>query len=272
MNVVNIRDSNFFSPQYPIRDNPYFTWKWDTQKEDSYVTVFTDCHYREVDSCRSKYKIAWLVEPPTVNQCMYRDIADTHNKYDLVFTFDERLLKLDKKFRFFSFGASWIWSEYRSIYKKSKMVSAIFSAKRFTEGHKFRHEIASACKDSFDLMGHGYRSIANKMEGLNDYRYSVVVENCCDSYYFSEKLTDCFYTGTIPIYCGFPKVGELFDSKGIITFNSICELQEVLKGISIEDYNSKLGAIKNNFITADKYSVMEYWLWENGFKDLFKTL
>ena len=37
----------------------------------------------------------------------------------------------------------------------------------------------------FDLFGRGYRPINNKIEGLKDYRYSIVIENSKSDYYFT---------------------------------------------------------------------------------------
>lgn len=269
METIRIRDSNIFSTQYPIRDHPHFIWKWDTDRVDSFVTVFTDCFLREVDSCGSKYKVAWMLEPPTVNSDMYREMLQNYHKFDLVFTFDDRMLSIDHRFRFFSNGASWVWPNLRKVYDKTKMVSAIFSNKRFTEGHRLRHQIASLWGDRLDLMGSGYRPLENKIEGMIDYRYSVVVENCWDNCYFSEKLMDCFYTGAVPIYKGFSKSTEFFDGNGIITFDRADQLGPILDSIGEEDYVSRLDAIKANFVMADKYSDMEYFLWINGLKSLF---
>jgi len=235
------------------------------------VTVFTDCFLREVASCKSDYKVAWMLEPPNINSDMYVWMANNYLKFDLVFTFDDRMLALDRRFRFFSNGATWIWPEYRKIYDKSKMISAIFSNKKFTEGHRLRHAIASRYGHRLSLMGSGYRAIENKIEGLQEYRYSIVIENCWENSYFSEKLTDCFYTGTVPIYCGFSKVTQFFDGNGIILFNSVDQLESILEGIGEEDYNSRLTAIKKNFSAADSYSDMEYFLWNNGIKELVET-
>ena len=48
--------------------------------------------------------------------------------------------------------------------------------------------------------------------------FSIVIENSIESDYFTEKLLDCFLTGTIPIYVGTKTTSEYFDTDGIIYF------------------------------------------------------
>lgn len=267
--TVLIRDSNFFNKENPKRSCPYFNWLWDTTNRAGEITVFSDCYLQEACSSKSEHKVAWLVEPPEINPHMYNMIKNIESNFDLIFTFSESLLKRDDRYRFFTHGSSWVHPPDRSIYNKTKMTSAIFSKKNYTSGHKFRHIIAKRLGEYIDLMGHGYRSIDKKVEGLKNYRFHVVVENCCENFYFSEKLVDCFYTGTVPIYYGFPQVSDFFDIGGIIQFKTIEELEAILKSLTPEMYEERKKHIQNNFLRADEYVVMEKSMWLNGIKDIF---
>ena len=42
----------------------------------------------------------------------------------------------------------------------------------------------------------------NKLAGLKDYMFTIVIENVVDDCWFTEKLMDSLLTGTIPIYWG----------------------------------------------------------------------
>jgi hypothetical protein len=53
-------------------------------------------------------------------------------------------------------------------------------------------------------------TLKNKKDGLLDYKYSIAIENCTEEGYFTEKLTDCILTDTIPIYFGCPNIKEYF--------------------------------------------------------------
>jgi hypothetical protein len=81
----------------------------------------------------------------------------------------------------------------------------------------------------------------------------VVVENCKRDYWFTEKLIDCFRSGTIPIYWGCPSIGDFFDLDGIITFDSVDELLEIIKNCDNNLYNSKLESVNNNFNISKNY-------------------
>jgi hypothetical protein len=83
--------------------------------------------------------------------------------------------------------------------------------------------------------------------------FSIVVENTIKDYYFTEKLIDCFRTGTIPIYWGCPSIGDFFDLNGIIIFNSIEELNDIIHNLNEELYNSKLNSVIINFNKSKDY-------------------
>jgi hypothetical protein len=76
--------------------------------------------------------------------------------------------------------------------------------------------------------------------------YSIVIENCQEVGYFTEKIVDCFMCGTIPIYWGANNIGDYFDSEGVLSFQTIGELQSILKKISTKDYTLRSNAINNN--------------------------
>ena len=52
---------------------------------------------------------------------------------------------------------------------------------------------------------------------------------------FCEKITDCFATGTIPIFWGTKNIGNYFDKEGIIFLENIEE-----KELSADLYFSKI--------------------------------
>lgn len=266
---VHIRDNCFFNNQYPTRANPYFDWIWDRQPKQSEITVFSDEFLREAKYSKSKIKIAWLVEPPAIHSATYAYAASNHNEFDYIFTFSENLLKIDpRKFKRYYYGTTWITGGAAKIYPKTKMTNLIASPKRFAEGHKIRHDAANRFRGKVDLMGRGYAAFDPKVEGLKNYRYSITAENCRHNWYFSEKLLDCFFTGTVPIYWGFPDAIKLFNPEGIITFNKVEDLDSIISFLSLGDYQKRLPAIKENFERAKSYTCFERYMWENCLKEL----
>ena len=68
--------------------------------------------------------------------------------------------------------------------------------------------------------------IPNKEIGLKDYRFSFCVENDTYDTYFTEKILDCFATGTIPVYLGAPDIGNHFNMDGIIILSEEFDVSE----------------------------------------------
>lgn len=266
---IHIRDNCFFNNQYPTRSNPYFDWVWDRQPKQSEITVFSDDFLGEAKNSKSKIKIAWLVEPPAIQKATYTYAASNHREFDYILTYSQKLLGINpSKFRRYYYGTTWITGGAAAIYPKNKMVNLIASPKRAAEGHKIRHEIAEKFRGKIDLMGKGYSSFDPKVVGLKDYRYSITVENCRYNWYFSEKLLDCFFTGTVPVYWGFPAIAEFFNPGGFIAFNNVGELKAIIESMSDEDYRKRLPAIKDNFERAKRYACFERYMWENCLKEL----
>jgi hypothetical protein len=92
--------------------------------------------------------------------------------------------------------------------------------------------------------------------------FSIVVENIKTDYYFTEKIIDCFRTGTIPIYWGCPSIGDFFDKNGIITFNTELELLEIIKNLKSEDYYDRIDSINKNYEIAKDFLLIENWIYD----------
>ena len=102
--------------------------------------------------------------------------------------------------------------------------------------------------DQLDLFGRGFNEIENKEEGLCDYMFSVAIENGQYETYFTEKILDCFATGTIPVYLGAPDIGNYFNLDGIVNLSEEFDVSE-------EIYYSKIEAVKDNLERAKKMEI-----------------
>lgn len=231
------------------------------------IAVFTDFSLEEAVSNRSLHKIALLVESPKIFPEAYSRIKEIRHLFKYVLTFSNRLLCLGSSFKRYYLGGCWINKKDWYVYNKSKLVSTIVSERRATEAQKMRHDIVNKFNNKIDVFGKGYNPISYKLTGLKDYAFSIVGENCKQDFYFTEKLIDCFMTGTIPIYYGCPSIGNIFDPKGIIQFDTVDELEHILDNINMDMYLQMLPSVLNNFNKAAPYSVTEYGLW-----DIFKEL
>ena len=263
MKELRIFDTLFAHAKYStdFQESKYITWNRNSKNKD--FAVFTDDSLTLVSGSDIKKKVAWMVESPQIKPAQYRWIKENHNLFDEVWTFKKDLLNISDKFKKVLLGGCWIKPEDQKIYDKSKNISIIASPKKMTKGQSLRHYVVYNYKDKMDVMGRGYKPIDYKLMGLKDYRFHVCIENCKEDYYFTEKLIDCFMTGTIPIYYGCPSIGEFFNTDGMIMFDKWEDLKDIISGLNSELYESKIDAIKDNFERAKNYLITEDYIGKN---------
>jgi len=207
---------------------------------------------------------AFLIESPWNTLTEHQYTMLDADKFKRIFTHYAPLLKFPNA-RFVS-GGCYIAEQNWGIYSKHKLISMFCSGKRHLPGHIIRHYIKDTFKDDVEGYGEGFGNpidVYNKIIGLEDYRYQIVVENAKEDYYFTEKIIDCFLTGTIPIYWGCPSISKFFNIDGIIQFNTITELDRVLAMLSVtgtQDYLERMNAIKDNFELAKQYVIPEDYM------------
>jgi len=217
---------------------------------------------------------------------VYTAVKENSSMFDLILTYDKELLKLPNAvFRNGGYEVVLNKSVHKAehpllqddsliqIYKdKPKHISFITSNKTMTEGHRFRigcaQKIINLNLPNIDLYGVGIKEIQGKIEGLKDYKFSIAIENGVHDNYFTEKILDCFLTGTVPIYRGCNNIGELFNTKGFLIFNTEEELLELINNLTEEDYFSREEYIKENFEKAKQYAYNNDQLFEKYFKNL----
>ena len=223
-----------------------------------------------------KPKFIWLLESREIIPDQYKFIEDNYDfvasRVDGIFTADQRLtheVGPDGKFLYcLSNAAPWVMD--RDIYTKSKLVSMIASNKGYTEGHRRRLKVVQAYVDKFgqeDLYGWGLTHelpLKEKSRGLRDYMFSFACENANYPTYFTEKLTDCFACGTIPVYYGTAGVAQYFNPEGIIFLDQNSPWDNIpWDKLTEEYYESKKDVIKENFEIAQCMRVAEDYMYGN---------
>lgn len=226
------------------------------------ITIYTDNFVKQniVDRVKSKINIAWLCESKSIMPYEISYIQSIQNKYDFIFTHDRRLIEMNPNKFLFVIPASWrkhFPDEHVSFYEnKNKLVSFAYSNKRITHGHNYRHSLGQILGDKVDQMGTGTNKPFPQLERVlayKDYMFTIIVENDDYDYYFSEKIMEPYWAGTIPIYWGGShdddQIKKVFglDMEGIISFKNTDDLLYILNNLSKELYNSKISAVKKNY-------------------------
>lgn len=243
----------------------YFMWT----TGDSDIHIYLDNNiFNGLETPRHELKFGWLCESREIAIEIYNAVSQNperyKNKYAGIFTCEESLISMDSNFFLYAPpGSNLPWTKYNEmrIYSKDKPCSMICSPKARTDGHKLRLDVANKLKNSVDLFGgaHGSPRIGegsgpsgdwwrSKLPALKDYMFSIVFENAVYDKYYTEKITDCFATGTIPVYWGSEKVCDDFNSDGIIFYNQIGDVSH----LTYELYLSKMDALIDNLERVKK--------------------
>jgi len=240
------------------KESKYIEWVKDGSGEATFY-IDSTLGQAETDNIPGP-KYGWLLESKYITPQIVDSVKMFPEKYletfDAIFTHNQELLKIDSKFKWVP--AQGFWIKEPKIYEKSKMISMISSNKTMCEGHRLRLEWVERLWGQVDMYGRGFNEIANKEDGLCDYMFSVAIENGQYETYFTEKLLDCFATGTIPVYLGAPDIGNYFNKDGIVDLTEEFE-------VSDEIYYSKIDAIKENLEKEKEMEVLEDFIWKNYF-------
>jgi hypothetical protein len=186
-----------------------------------------------------------LYESKSIIPGIYSLVPSYKNNYKKVFTHDLSLCDGEKIIHIPPFIPSWIESHEQKIYEKTKLVSMIASKKNGCRGHIFRNTVADSFPYKEHLYGKDRKEIYSKTEGLKDYMFSICVENANYDTYYTEKIIDCFLTGTVPIYWGTKKISDIFDSRGILWLEEIN-----IESLSEELYYYMLPYVQKNYEIA----------------------
>jgi hypothetical protein len=231
-----------------LRDGPTvrFAFGAEPRPEDRFhlslrvdKTATTDRHLPRWEPVR---QVALIAESPA--QPWARRVGTVADGYRLILTHDAELIARGPPFERFHYGSSWVEP---SNGPKTRLASMVASTLSKFPGHRFRLEaMERARRAGVDCFGRGHREVASKNEALDAYRFSIAMENARQDEYFTEKLVDCFLTHTVPVYWGFPSLAEVFDARGVLSFTTLGEMEEILASLTPALYERMLPHVVEN--------------------------
>ena len=185
-------------------------------------------------------------------------------KYTYILTFDDALLHLPNSKKYIHPSSTWISVEDANainIDSKKYQISSLTGSKASTDGHRFRLDILN--RKGFPIPSVFYRTnvppmtpkCSDKIHLFREFQFSLVIENSRQTNYFTEKLCDCLYTKTIPVYYGAPNISEYFDTTGwlILDSESVDTLLEKLAQLDKDWYRRHLDTVEKNYLTVQQY-------------------
>ena len=240
---------------------------WDKSRHEGDISVHIDDAIFNIPVNPTKVNVALFSESPYFTQRLQSYLLETDlgrqhaKKFKHIFSCDKEFLKKHPEAQYVVPTAC-PWVKDRQIFPKTKTVSIVASAKRAAPGHQLRHMVIETYKGHLDVYGGGYNPIPEKGVGLNDYMFSFAIENIKVDGYFTEKIADCFATGTIPVYWGDSTISDHFLEEGIVR---ITDDFDVL-GLTKDLYMSKMEAVKENFRRAMEFPCSEDYMYLNYLK------
>lgn len=232
-----------------------FEWELAEVEKARFVT---DAHLKYAEG---PGQVAFLLETFFLHPEDY--LTALQKPFDHVLTHNSYFAK-HKGWLWYPHGGSFVPFDQWKIYEKTEDVSILLSPKQQLWGHKKFHEVVKEFGDRVDVYGlDGY---VDKLNAIAPYRYTIVVEAEQTHDFFSEKLIDCLAVGTIPIYWGCPNSYQYFNTRGIIRFENLLELDFELGRVltmPFMEYTSKVEAIEDNLHRAKKFRVPEDWIYDH---------
>ena len=133
------------------------------------------------------------------------------------------------------------WDYVQAKKEKTKIISVICSGKIANmfqvQRLRFVKALQEEMGDVVHFFGRDSNPITLKDEGLNDYRYHIVLENNRDKHFWSEKLADAYLAECYPIYYGCPNVHDYFSKNAYtpIDINHIPQAIQTIKNVIAAD-------------------------------------
>ncbi len=225
------------------------------------------------DDLQPSCVLGLIVESQAIIPRLYRDVQPVMGRFDAVFTHSSKLLSENANAHWIPGGGIWVGGAFAGgrlgIAPKRDLCSMLSSRKTACPLHRERLRIAKRLwnkRDDVDVFIDPPGVYAYDV--TRSYRYNICIENYIDESYFTERILNCFATGTIPIYKGATKITEFFDADGILEFDTFRDLEMILRSASVDDYERRMDSIQENFRRVLQYRSIEDFIATNYFSEI----
>lgn len=265
---------NWKSPDL-MRQTPDFSGVWGDVKFT--VDPVEECDYllvlnyipQDIDVACPKENIWVMLQEPYVPG-IFDWVVDGHEQFSRVYTHREDTIS--DKYHATQTCLPWhINRSYdqlvvESVPHKSKSLSWVTTNKKIFPGHKRRMKffeyISESDSISVDLYGRGINVIADKFDALSPYKYSLAIENSSSNNYWTEKISDCLLSYTLPIYYGCTNLSKYFPDESFVSIdiNKPDEAVEIIRQTIAEDgWSHRLDAIREaRELVLNKYQLFPF--------------
>lgn len=223
-------------------------------ESDNAIDIYYDQAVMDADSHNAKTQVAMLLEPRSMIADAYLFLESHPDNFRYIFTHDSRLLRLPN-----AFEVNWanVWLTTDS--EKNKGISICTSTKNWCYLHDARLKIAQYYYNRPEVdvfFGDWNTKPIEAKDYLEHYKFSIVIENDIDDFWYTEKILNCFATKTVPIYVGARKIGERFNADGIIQLQNWHCIYNLIENLNLDkNYEYRKEAIEENFYRCVPYKI-----------------
>ena len=255
------------------------------QYSDKSITLFNDYIPKSIDDLKHNPYNFIIIHEPNEFFGFHDWVIQNSNLFSLILTWNENILNNCSNSYLFNCNYQQDSIEYYDTFKdKNKIfeVSFLSGIKTISEGHKLRNRIYTL-KDQINVPKKWFHTLEDfdhntgVRPGYGDYTkdlsyiplylksspqvfgkricfdnamFHVCVENVKYNNWYTEKIGEAFCTKTVPIYWGCPNIGEYYDKRGIITFETEEELINIINNLTPEKYYEMKSYIDYNYEIA----------------------
>ena len=223
-----------------------------TRQFDQTVAVSCDTLYTDQSA---SVRVLMQCEPPSLYRDFYGMVMANWQNFDLILTYDDRLLVLPNAKEFLPVDA-WV-GDIDCV--KLDQVTYMMSSKIWTREHRMRFMILREVENKTRLGAFEFKMhrspprIPSKEDFYRNAKFNIACENQVMTNMFTEKLLDCFRTLTIPIYYGCENIEKYFNPKGLIRFDTFDQWKNIVYSLTPDHYDQMLPYALENQALAKPY-------------------
>ena len=207
---------------------------------------------RMIRETSKENRLLIIQEPSVVNPYSY--YKHSHGYFKKILTWDDKMVDNDLYYKFF-YPQPLPSKKYEVPYREKKFLTMICGNKmsnhplELYSKRKEAIEYLEKTKCEFDLYGFGWDKsinpsymgkIEHKLDVLSKYKFSICYENMQGvNGYITEKIFDCFFAGTIPVYWGADNICDYIPQGAFVDkreYKKMEDLIEKLHSITYEEY------------------------------------
>jgi alpha(1,3/1,4) fucosyltransferase len=120
-------------------------------------------------------------------------------------------------------------------------------------------------------------AVENKVQFIQDYKFTIAYENCSYPGYTTEKIYEPFLVHSVPLYWGNPRINEDFNPKAFICAHNFSSEKELIEYIRYVDQNDEVykkyleePCFSNNKVPEDFKQAKILSFFEHIFRNLNK--